>query len=851
MAILKCKMCGGELQIVDGENICECEYCGSKQTVPTIDNEKKITLFDRANRLRMKSEFDKAASVYEAIATEFPEEAESYWGMCLCKYGIEYVDDPATGKKIPTCHRTSYESIFKDVNFDLACEYADDVARGLYREEAKEIDRLQKSILEIAEKEEPFDIFICYKETDNEGKRTKDSVRAQEIYTELTKTGYKVFFSRITLEDKLGEAYEPYIFAALNSAKIMLAVGTSFDNYNAVWVKNEWSRFLELMKKDSSKKLIPCYSDIDAYDMPEEFSNLQGQDMAKIGFLQDLLRGIDKVMGNQSDAGSNQMVQASADAGLSALNAQTSALLKRGFMAIEDGEWEKADEFFEQVLNNDAECGQAYWGKVLGALKVKNAESFAEKITALIKDEKQNETINVPMPNLAEIARKADNGRGLLNVFTDKELNGLLDDLNPEKAVQSAEKYYKTAADKLSNTYIGGLVQKRDFDRTLQYADAKINVDVETIIAKVKASIEGLAQKEKETVDKAKACSGIQEEIEKRLSKAEAVFESSKEKINQARAEAEKKAEADFNNAVALWNQKKTEYEQNYAAAVAKKNEFQEKIKALENEMANVKGMFANKKKKEIEDNIAVLKKNIEAVVVPINPGSEPKRENFKVELPKVVANTKRAIKMELSPIYKTMIAEFEKATAGNNFTFGTYKGEPVTWKVIAQSGEKKLIITEDGIDTIKYNEQYVDVTWETCTLRKYMNNEMLNEMFSKEEQKLIMKVINKNSNNPKYGTIGGNDTEDRLFLLSIDEANQFFASDEARCAKPTAYAKSKKAYTDDKTGNAWWWLRSPGGYSNCAAYVNFDGSVLTYGDFVSDDVDVVRPACWVNLENL
>ncbi len=303
MAVFRCKMCGGDLDVVDTtSNIFTCKYCGTQQTVPTLDSEKKINLFSRANRLRMNNEFDKAAGIYETIASEFIEEAEAYWGLCLCKYGIEYVDDPATARKIPTCHRTSFQSIFEDENFITALQYSDAEATAVYRREAKEIDRLQKEILSIASNEEPFDIFICYKETAEDGERTKDSVLAQEIYDALTEKGYKVFFSRITLEDKLGKAYEPYIFAALSSAKVMLAVGTKYEYFNAVWVKNEWGRFLEMMKDDKSKTLIPCYADIDAYDMPAEFKNFQGQDMTKIGFKQDLVRGVAKLMGGSTPA---------------------------------------------------------------------------------------------------------------------------------------------------------------------------------------------------------------------------------------------------------------------------------------------------------------------------------------------------------------------------------------------------------------------------------------------------------------------------------------------------------------------------------------------------------------------
>ena len=81
---------------------------------------------------------------------------------------------------------------------------------------------------------------------------------AQEIYYQLTEQGRRVFFARITLEDKAGQQYEPYIFAALNSARVMIVVGSSARNFNAVWVKNEWSRFLALMKKDKKKLLLPA-----------------------------------------------------------------------------------------------------------------------------------------------------------------------------------------------------------------------------------------------------------------------------------------------------------------------------------------------------------------------------------------------------------------------------------------------------------------------------------------------------------------------------------------------------------------------------------------------------------------
>ena len=207
------------------------------------------------------------------------------------------MEDPATGKRIPTCHRVQVDSILADADYRAALEHASDTASwNLYEEQAKEIAEIQKGILAISQNEKPYDVFICYKESDENGQRTRDSALAQEIYYGLTEQGYKVFFSRITLEDKLGQQYEPYIFAALNSAKVMVVVGTKPEHFNAVWVRNEWSRFLHLMKSDRKRLLIPCYRDMDPYELPEELGNLQSQDMGRIGFIQDLLRGIGKVL---------------------------------------------------------------------------------------------------------------------------------------------------------------------------------------------------------------------------------------------------------------------------------------------------------------------------------------------------------------------------------------------------------------------------------------------------------------------------------------------------------------------------------------------------------------------------
>lgn len=332
-------------------------------SLPRTENNDTINRLNRANHFRRQGEFDKAMDIYEELLSRFDDDPEIYWSIVLCRYGIEYVDDPLTGKKIPTCHRTQYTPILNDEDYLSALKYADPQQEELYRSEAEYINGVQKSILSISNKEEPFDVFICYKELDENGERTPDSVLAQELYYDLTKEGLKVFFARITLERKLGTAYEPYIFAALNSSKVMVVIGTRSEHFNAVWVKNEWSRYLILQKNDRGKTLIPAYKDMSPYDLPDALSILQAQDMSKVGARQDLVYGICKLAKTGSVQNDNKKIPD---------NDNAENILKRGMISLEDEKWIDANSFFEQVLNLNVEEGRAYLGKLLVDLKLKN-----------------------------------------------------------------------------------------------------------------------------------------------------------------------------------------------------------------------------------------------------------------------------------------------------------------------------------------------------------------------------------------------------------------------------------------------------------------------------------------------
>jgi len=367
MAVFKC----GTLEFAPGDTVAVCDSCGTKQTLPKLDDDRRANLYDRANHFRRNNEFDKAEGIYEQILNEDNTDAEAYWSLVLCHYGIEYVEDPATHHRVPTINRTQFTSIFDDANYKSALKYGDAAQIEVYEAEAVAINEIQKGILSISQREEPFDVFICYKETDEHGRRTQDSVLANELYHELTREGFKVFFSRITLENKLGTAYEPYIFAALNSAKVMVVIGTKPEYFNAVWVKNEWSRYLALIKNGARKILIPAYRDMNPYDLPEEFSHLQAQDMGKLGFMQDLIRGIKKLTESSTPKGA---VEGNTTVNMG--NVNLSSLLKRVFLFLEDGNWKEADAYCERVLDQDPECAEAYLGKLMAKLQARTREGL-------------------------------------------------------------------------------------------------------------------------------------------------------------------------------------------------------------------------------------------------------------------------------------------------------------------------------------------------------------------------------------------------------------------------------------------------------------------------------------------
>ena len=832
--LFKCKMCGGDLEVLAGTAVAECIYCGTKQTVPQSMDENLKNLFNRANLLRIKGEFDKAEAIYEKIVQADSTQSEAYWGLILCRYGIEYVDDPVTFQKIPTCHRASYDSVIADEDYKAALANADPSRRAIYEQQAAEIDRIQREILALAQRQETYDVFICYKETDAEGHRTQDSVLANEIYYQLTQEGFKVFYAAITLEGKLGEAYEPIIFAALNSAKVMLAIGTKPEYFNAVWVRNEWSRYLKIMQKDRSKLLIPCYREMDPYELPEEFAHLQAQDMAKLGFINDLVRGVKKVMGK--DAAAQTAVRAESSAANGAVN--IAPLLKRIHLFLEDGDWERADEFCEQVLNQDPECAEAYLCKLMAELRVHNQEELRDCKEPFDGSNNYQKTFR----------------------FGDKALKTMLVECvthivkRNEAALQ--EQTYKDACSAMQNASTEAEIRHvaQLFGRLGSYKDSEARrqdcYERAELLHKDNVLKRGISEMKYQTVEGYEDAIALFESVAG-WKNADQLAQECREKVEKTRIEAARKAKRariiglvsavaiavlvlvvimlssvlKYNEAVALMEDGK------YDSAIALFQELndQEMIEECR-AAATYDEAISYLESEKYQEAIAAFETIIDY------RDSEEKIEETEQKIEQKIADSLKDPKVG-------EIVYFGNYEQDNDTSNGA---EMIEWKVLEVKDGKALVLSKNALDCQPYNTSLTVVTWETCSLRSWLNSSFMDVAFSADEKAMIPTVTVSADENPEYSTDPGNATQDQVFLLSITEANKYFSSDSARQCEPTDYAVANGA--DVYNDNCLWWLRSPGYIQDDAAFVDTDGDVYEFGCYGDDDDLAVRPALWIEL---
>lgn len=843
MQVIKCKMCGGNIDITPGKTFGTCEYCGSTTTLPKLKDNYFLAAFNRGNSFRRAKEFDKALAVYEQIIQEDDSSAEAHWCCALCRFGIEYVEDPLTYEWIPTCNRASFNNFLEDVDYLAAVKYSEGVTKRQYQKDGLKIADVQKRILAASQNEEPFDIFICYKELDENGNRTQDSVWAQDIYYQLIEEGYRVFFSRITLEDKGGAEYEPYIFAALNSAKVMIAIGSKPEYFNAVWVKNEWSRFLALMRKDKNKRLLPCYRDMDPNCLPEALSILQSYDMSKIGFVQDLLHGVKKVISKENPK--SEIQETTAQMSIYATN--VTALLKRGYIALEDAEWNNADNFFEEVLNRDAECAEAYLGKLM-------AEEHKSNLTSLLRAFKNqyrkydNERLEACPRNVEHIGRQV----GKYSVSDYLEDDVIRKQYDFDRGYHSALSCRKAQKEKQKSE----IETNKLLNRARQYAEGSIKEELENGLADIMQTLDTRIQQaeieDRKSIEKITAAydSHIVQADKKVLELYHQALDSRDKKYQSCVAEmnaasdisAYEKAKHSLNSmkgykdTAELAKQCQKEIERLYIERqqrreLAKKEEEKRRELAIKEEAERK----AKKKKKMIRKISTLLAACITfAVILTQVIIPQIKYNNAVNEYNKAVAT-----------FGEETVSEIQALQVGDVYTFGTYEQdndesngtEDIEWIVVKKksNGLGMALVSKYALYCVRYNDKTTNVTWENSRLYRWLNNSFYDAAFDEKQRSMI------------------SDADGcKVFLLSTKEAEEFFASNRERQCEATAFAKANGAEASEFNEYYWWWLQTPGTDSSAsfarAAYVRDTGAIYSDGKLVDTSGGAVRPAMWINL---
>ena len=644
MGALKCKMCGSNLEIEDSITVCKCEKCGTSQTVPDIEDDKELKLFERAGRLRFNCDFDKAAGIYNTITDSYPEEAEGYWGLILCKYGIEYADD-ASGKKVPVCHRISYDSVMDDEDFELVMENSDSESRAIFREEAKIIEENRKKYIQIAESEQPYDIYISYRAKDDNGDKTAVSEIAGHLYNKLTSAGYRVFLSEAALKGKERSYCEPYIYSALNSANVMLALGTSYDDYNDVWVKNEWNRYLEIAEKNKNKCLIPCYKDVDEYDIPKEFAGLKvcqlGNDDTFNNIMAEIANVVKPASINQP-APEPEKAEPAEEIELEEIEIiepiDINKLLDEGFAAISDKNWKKANKLFFQVLDEEPDNSKAYWGQLLVQQECTNAREMADNLYLQVIGNTSDNTYEL---EIRDRRQEIKDKYPVANLFSEEEYANLFDvHFNYQSGVENT----KSAIAANNEHYI--LSDNELFKRAKQNADAEVAAGIEEFVANVNRHLDeilkNVTEQEQQEIDEARQqetayFSKLEDAFKKaddmanaNLSNSEAEYqkdhdswEYEKDNLEEARQQwvkdvEEKQKEHDEwlavnGAAIEEWNAKKKEYNDN-------KQKLEYELKRLQEDKGFIEGFMAGAKAAKKDKEIMNVRIELSRLALPKEP---------------------------------------------------------------------------------------------------------------------------------------------------------------------------------------------------------------------------------------
>ena len=384
MELKQCLTCGGALERRGEEYL--CRFCGN---VYAAEQGSEIGAeLSQAFYLRQNARFAEAEKIYADLVkkADTSDLAEVFWGLFLCEQQVLFEED-GNGEKFPSFYAVSDIAVSESRNLAKVKALYPSLSaekRAAYDAESKKIEDAKRLYNRIAVTTEPYDIFICFKSTAADGAgKTKDYEIAQNIYNEFIRE-YNVFFSERTLETLTTREYEPNIYRGLYTAKVMLLLCSKSEYIESQWVKNEWSRYLAF-NAHREKSVIPVFIDgFRAESLPAALRSYQGvkADINLMKRLSEVVKGIVKPVDKLAELErkqkeelekfmSRQMAEmerlketaaTAAPAVQGGAAATVSSLLLRAGQEADSGDYEKAAEYYNKVLDASPTSAEAWLG---------------------------------------------------------------------------------------------------------------------------------------------------------------------------------------------------------------------------------------------------------------------------------------------------------------------------------------------------------------------------------------------------------------------------------------------------------------------------------------------------------
>lgn len=560
--------------------------------------------------------------------------------------------------------------------------------------------------------------------------------------------------------------------------------------------------------------------------------------------------------------------------GVARVSGDPKVLLERAFMFLEDGDWDKADIYCESVLDQNPKCAEAYLGKLMAEVMIRKKEDLSKAKEPLDQSGNYRKVMRFADESLRERLSNAKEVQHNEQLYT--EAMACMTAASDEDAYRSAsQKFLLLGSYKDSSSRREQCMQRADRIRAdrMQREETKRKEDIYSRAEKCMrlGTVEGCnsAIRLYESIPGYRSSAAQISECRRKIEEIKA-----KEAARQVAVEKAKKKIAIIAapivcvciafvivlNAVIIPNQKYNEamdlidsgdYESAYALLeeigkndVIATTKYDRAIDLIDS--GDYESAYALLE--EIGNNETIVSNKYDRAVKCIETG-EYQAAYILLDGLEYKGSTEK-----LQSIKPLLLA---KAKPGDTVFLGTYEQdnntsngkEDIAWLVLEVKDGKALVVSKYALDCKQYNTSNTDVTWETCTLRKWLNNDFINAAFSSYEKAMIPTVTVSADKNPDYSANPGNATQDQVFLLSITEANKYFNSTGARQCEPTDYAVANGSWESDSGNFCWWWLRSPGVTQDSAAYVYSGGDVIESGNAVDIGTSAVRPAMWISIK--